>query len=173
MADFVKVGKSKISGNGVFAMSDFKKGQRICFLTGKMRSLNYILNRIYRDDEDPADPLGAGEEEYIELDEVPRNFNHSCNPNSFIRGKNELIAMRNIKKGEEINYDYSTTMADNKAKIEKAGFVLWTCKCNCKAKNCRKIIDQFTTLPEKRKKFYLENKYAPDFVLNKFKKALN
>lgn len=105
----------------------------------------------------------------MDLDEISRTFNHSCDPNSFIKGKNELIALRDIQIGEEINYDYSTTMNDNEEKILKAGRKLWTCKCNCGAKSCRNIIDQFRTLPKKIQSFYVKNKLIPDFMLKHFK----
>lgn len=152
----------------MFATATIKKGARICFLKGEVCTLDEILKRVKAGKEEPSDPLGIGEELYLDLDELSRTFNHSCNPNAFLRGKSELVAMRNIKQGEEITYDYSTTMNDNKAKINKAGFMLWTCRCNCKAKNCRKSIRQFKTLPEKRKKFYTTNNYMPTFVLKAF-----
>ena len=34
-------------------------------------------------------------------------FNHSCNPNAGLQGPRTLIAMRAIKKGEPICYDYA------------------------------------------------------------------
>ena len=169
MGALIKIGKSKIAGKGVFATSAIKKGRRICFLTGELCTLNGILKKVYDREEKSSDPLGVDVEEYIDLDELPRTFNHSCNPNAFIRGKNELVALKDIKKGEEITYDYSSTMNDNEAKIKKAGFILWTCKCNCGADNCRKIIDQFKTLPAKRRKIYITNKFMPDFTLKYFK----
>jgi len=160
--------KSKISGKGVFASVDIKKGETICFLQGEEISLKEMIRRVDKGMENGSDPLGIGKELYLDLDELSRTFNHSCDPNAFIRGKNELVALRKIKSGEEINYDYSTTMNENKKKIEKSGGVLWTCKCECGAKNCRKIIDQFRKIPLNIQKFYLKNKFAPDFILKEF-----
>ncbi|MFA7707913.1 MAG: hypothetical protein WCX73_03105, partial [Candidatus Pacearchaeota archaeon] len=71
--------------------------------------------------------------------------------------------------GEEIFFDYSTTMHDNEKKINKLNGILWTCKCKCGSENCRKIIHQFKTLPKERQEFYLKNKFAPDFILKEFK----
>lgn len=93
-----------------------KKGQTICFLEGELCSLDEILKRVDEGKEEPSDPLGIDEEQYLDLNELSRTFNHSCNPNSFIKGKNELVALRDIKKGEEITFDYSTTMDDNEKK---------------------------------------------------------
>lgn len=160
--------KSNIAGNGVFANEEIQKGQTIYFLNGELCSLDEVIKRVNEGKEEPSDPLEVDDDEYLDLDEVSRTFNHSCNPNSFIRGKNELVAMQDIKKGEEITYDYSTTMNDNEEKIVSAGRELWTCKCNCGSKNCRGIIDQFKTLPKEIKQFYINNKFMPEFMLKVF-----
>ena len=59
-------------------------------------------------------------------------------------------------------------MNDNEEKIKKAGHELWTCKCNCKSSLCRGVIDQFKTLPKERQKFYIRNRFMPDFMLKMF-----
>ena len=169
MDDLFEIRKSEIAGNGVFALKKIANGQTICFLTGELCTLDEVIKRCNEGKEEPSDPLEVEDEEYLDLDEVSRTFNHSCNPNSYIRGKNELVALKDIKIGEEITYDYSTTMNDNEEKIKKAGRELWTCKCHCGAKNCRGIIDQFRTLPKKIQNFYVRNKFMPDFMLKHFK----
>lgn len=165
--DFI-IKKSKIAGNGVFINKEVKRGQTIYFLNGELCSSDEIIRRVNDGKEEPSDPLEVGDEEYLDLDELSRTFNHSCNPNSFIRSKNELVAIRDINRGEEITYDYSTTMNDDKEKIIRAGRELWTCKCNCGSKNCREIIDQFKTLPKEVRDFYVNNKFVPDFMLKRF-----
>ena len=169
MDDLFEIKKSKIASNGVFALKKIAKGQTIYCLTGELCSLDEIIKRCNEGKEEPSDPLGVEDEEYLDLDEVSRTFNHSCHPNSYVRGKNELIALRDIKIGEEITYDYSTTMNDHEEKIKRAGRALWTCPCHCGSKNCRGIIDQFKTLPRKTQNFYMSNKFMPDFMLRHFK----
>lgn len=164
-----EIKKSKIAGNGVFAIKEITGGQTIYFLNGELCTLYEMLKRVDEGKEEPSDPLEVEDEEYLDLDEISRTFNHSCNPNSYIRGKNELVALKDIKIGEEITFDYSTTMNDNEEKIKNAGRALWTCKCHCGSKNCRGIIDQFKTLPEKIQNFYINNKFMPDFMLKHFK----
>lgn len=166
--NLLEIKKSKIAGNGVFTNKEIKKGQTICFLEGELCSLYEMIKLVDEGKENASDPLGVDDEEYIDLNELSRTINHSCNPNSFIKGKNELVALKDIKKGEEITYDYSTTMNDNEEKIVKAGSRLWTCKCNCGANNCRHIIDQFKTLPKERQEFYIKNRFMPNFMLKKF-----
>ena len=52
--------------------------------------------------------------------------NHSCNPNTLYKGLN-VLALRNIKKGEELTLDYATFLDER-----MDPFV-----CHCGEKNCR------------------------------------
>ncbi|MFA5993244.1 MAG: SET domain-containing protein-lysine N-methyltransferase [Candidatus Pacearchaeota archaeon] len=161
----ITIKKSKIAGKGVFATRDIKKGLRICFMSGEEMDIYEMIRRVDEtEEEEGSDIFQIDDEMYIDLDEMPRTINHSCDPNAFVRGKNELVALRDIKNGEEISYDYSTTMNDNADIIGKD--YLWTCKCKCGASNCRKIIDQFKTLPKKKRDYYLDNDLVPDHVKN-------
>jgi len=164
----LEIKKSDIAGNGIFTKNKIKKGEVIYLLDGELCGLDEIIRRINKGEENPSDPLEVDDEEYLDLEEFSRIFNHSCEPNAYIRGKNDLIALRNILPNEEITYDYSATMSDNEEKIINAEGKTWTCKCNCGSKKCRGIIDQFKTLPIKTKKFYISNKFMPDFMLKKF-----
>ncbi|NCN07479.1 SET domain-containing protein [Candidatus Falkowbacteria bacterium] len=162
------VKKSGIAGQGVFTTVNFKAGQLITALIGRRMSMEEMIKTVDAGLEAGSDPLQIGDETYLDLEELYRSINHSCDPNSYISGENKLKALKAIKPGEEITFDYSTTMNDNEAKLLESDSILWTCKCKCGAKNCRKIIDQFKTLPQCRQKFYLDNKLAPDFILKKF-----
>jgi hypothetical protein len=83
--------------------------------------------------------------------------------------KNELVALKEISAGEEITYDYSTTMNDDKSEIlEKAKRLPWKCACHCGTKSCRGTINQFKTLSQKLQKYYVRNKLLPDFMLRHF-----
>ncbi|MFH1631646.1 MAG: SET domain-containing protein-lysine N-methyltransferase [bacterium] len=167
----LSIKKSPIAGNGVFANEMIVKDQTIIFFTGEICSLEEMLLRVKEGREQPADPLEIEDEQYLDLDELSRTFNHSCDPNAYIRGKEELVALRDIEAGEEIAYDYSTTMNDNEEKIKEAGFPIWTAKCNCGSKICRGIIDQFKTLSKDRRDYYIQNKFMQDFMLRVFKNS--
>jgi len=65
--------------------------------------------------------------QYI-LQGIPERYvNHCCESNTRVRGQSD-IAIKSIKKGEEITSDYS-----------KDATVL-NFKCLCKSKNCKKYI---------------------------------
>ncbi len=164
----LKIESSTINGSGVFAGQLIKAGSNIHHLSGERCSLDEILHRVKEGKEEPSDPLGIDVEEYLDLDELSRTFNHSCDPNAYIKGESDLVAIHDIGVGEEITYDYSTTMNDDVEKIEAFGFPVWTAECNCCSKICRGIIDQFNTLSKDRQQYYIDNKFMPDYMLDEF-----
>lgn len=85
--------------------------------------------------------------------------NHSCNPNSglMIQGKRAiLVAIKNIRKSEEITMDYSTTMDEDD----------WEMDCKCQSKNCRKRIRDFKYLPKETQQAYMVWGIVPKYILN-------
>lgn len=118
----IVIKKSKISGKGVFAQRDFKKGEVVLKWNPKpltkeefekltSKKLAYVLH------------IGR---KYF-LMQTPEKFvNYSCEPNTFTKNLSD-IARRNIKKGEEITSNYG-----------KEGLDISECKCGskkCKGKN--------------------------------------
>jgi len=160
--------KSVIAGFGMFANSKIEKGELILILSGEICSLEEIIFRINSGQVSPSDPLQVDAETYIVLDSTSRTLNHSCNPNAYISKKNELVAIKEINFGDEITFDYSTTMNDSQKITTVFGRELWTCKCNCLSVNCRKVIDQFKTIPLNQRTFYIQNRYLPDFIYEEF-----
>ena len=71
-------------------------------------------------------------------DDSPDNYlNHSCEPNiGFIDGSLSMFALRDIAAGEELLWDYSTSM-------NEAG---WRVQCSCGAATCRGVIESFRHL---------------------------
>lgn len=66
----------------------------------------------------------------ISMDEPADFVNHSCDPNCGLSGQIGLVAMRDIRPGEEITFDYA--MSDSSAFDEF--------ECSCGSYNCRKKI---------------------------------
>jgi hypothetical protein len=168
----LEVKKSEIQGEGVFASKKFDKGEKVFFLTGEEVDFWEINERVEKGLVRPFDPFQISDLRYMDLDYLPNKINHSCNPNCFVKVKNELVALRNISEGEEITYDYSTVMDDNEREMEKIGKKPLTCKCDCGSGNCRKVIDHFRNLPEDVRNHYLGRGFAPYFILNKFQQNL-
>jgi SET domain-containing protein len=83
--------------------------------------------------------------------------NHSCNPNSglHIGERVLLVAIRAISAGEEITWDYSTTMAEDD----------WELNCACGSVNCRGRVRDFKHLPEDVQRRYAALGIVSSYVL--------
>lgn len=148
-------------GKAVFANKDFEKGEEIIEFKGqpmKRRELPKLITR----EEDRY--IQVGKDKYFgpsgDFDDF---LNHSCNPNSGIKIKGKrviLIAIKDIKKGEEIMWDYSTTMDEDE----------WEMGCMCKSKNCRGRIRDFKYLPREIQQKYIKLGIVPKYILNNLKR---
>jgi len=69
-------------------------------------------------------------------------LNHSCAPNmAFENGKTVLVNIADIHPGDELTWDYSTS-------IDDGNFAM---PCGCNAPGCRGTITSFGELPSKEK----------------------
>ncbi|PIR41711.1 MAG: hypothetical protein COV30_02315 [Candidatus Yanofskybacteria bacterium CG10_big_fil_rev_8_21_14_0_10_37_15] len=77
-----------------------------------------------------------------------RYLAHSCEPNCGIVGRFNIISMRNIKKGEELTWDYAMT------EVSDAQM-----KCLCGSSNCRGLIGSLEYLNESQfRDFVIRNR---------------
>lgn len=141
-------------GKGVFATEDIREGEIIHVLSGEIIDLNDIVERVNSKNENIDDPFQISKRTYIDLDEFSRTFNHGCDPNGGIRKKSELFALRDIKKGEQITYDYSLTIAPTE----------WKMRCKCGSKICRKILGDVLSVPQKRLLEYKDAGALQDYM---------
>jgi|TARA_B110000914_G_C15399678_1_gene416527 SET domain-containing protein len=127
-----KVRKSNIDNRGLYASTNIKKDKIVIYYKGKLITKNeteknpkydnekaiYLFNLNSRYDLD-------GDFEY----NTARLINHSCNPNCEVAGKGLklwIFAIKDIKKGEELSYDYGFGYDEN--------YKDYVCKCG--SKNC-------------------------------------
>lgn len=147
--------KKNKKGLGVYAAREYGKGEIICEMKGKKRSLGSLYHRKSHSRKMLDDPLQIGEGKYLDMDEPYLFFNHSCNPNAGIRGTTTLFALKKIKKGEEITFDYSTTIDES-------------LECRCGSRKCRGAVADFFHLPGKTQLYYYKQGALPDFIRKKF-----
>ena len=150
-SDFIEILRSKF-GKGLFAKKDIDAGTVLCKATGK--KINFEQTLLLKEKE--SHTLQIDFDKYI-LCEPPFLYsNHSCNPNCAVNSSFELFALRKIKAGEELFWDYSTSMLERH----------WTMKCNCGEKNCRKIVRDFDLLPKYLQQQYLEKNIVFSFIVH-------
>ena len=124
MQDII-IKESKIEGKGVFAARDFKKGEIVVKWD--------VSGTITREEfeklpEEEKRYISSIDDNLIIMKTPAKYVNHSCNPNTKVVNTSD-VAIRDIKKGEEITSDYSQ---------EKVAMKF---ECKCGSKNCRKIIE--------------------------------
>ncbi len=133
----IYIGKSKLDGKGLFAARKIKKGEIVFIIKGK--KVKFLIDGEKQARIAGLNWVGIGKNEWIDPINHCIYFNHSCNPNSGIKGTVTVVALRDIKKNEEVTFDYSLDEAD----------IFWHLKCNCNNTNCRKIIRSIQFLPHK------------------------
>ncbi|HEV3245237.1 MAG TPA: SET domain-containing protein [Candidatus Paceibacterota bacterium] len=136
------IGKSNIKGRGIILAKDIKKREVIFVFKG--REIEYTRGEWRRG----RDWLQVGYVKWVAPSPGSPGayLNHSCDPTAGVRGKNTIIAIRDLKKGEEVTIDYALSET----------YPLWHMRCQCGAKNCRKVIKPYQDLSDQRKA-----KYAP------------
>jgi hypothetical protein len=137
----VQVKQTDTFGKAVFAKVNIRKGHLIASFDGPFYDNDFeawtkdILNHA----------IQVGALLWRDSKGLARFINHSCEPNCGIRGRFDIVAMRNIKAGEQITWDYEMT--------EKSSW--WRMKCHCGAPNCRKKIGTYENLPASQRKKYV------------------
>lgn len=127
------------TGKGLFATQDLPVGTTILRMRGPRISYASVL-RMRR----PDNAFQVGLDRYLDLQEPGVLANHSCNPNAGVTPSLTLVAIRRIRCGEEITYDYSACMDPD---------TVCDFRCRCGARSCRRIIRGFATLPKRRQSY--------------------
>jgi uncharacterized protein len=140
MRDKIRIGDCRF-GKGVFALSTIHKGEEILRFAGPLINLEEARAKGARQ----CDPLQIGPGLYVDIGPPGVLVNHSCAPNAGIRDDVRLIAIADIIAGEEIFYDYSTTMNED----------CWTLACLCGSASCRGSVGDFKYLPLHTRQRYL------------------
>jgi uncharacterized protein len=136
----VEARDSKIHGRGVYAVLPIKKGMRIMEYLGQRISHAEADARYEKKGEDDGHTFLFIASNRTVIDagvdgNDARFINHSCNPNCETVIENSRVfidAIRNIKPGEELGYDYQLTWESTDDPAELA---LYACRCG--AKKCR------------------------------------
>jgi uncharacterized protein len=136
----IQTRRSGVHGKGVFALADFAKGETIIEYVGEIITWKEALRRH------PHDPTDPNHTFYFHIDEThvidalyggnsSRWINHSCKPScepDEVDGRIFIKAIRDIKAGEELSYDYGLVIDAPMTKELKLEYPCW-----CGTKKCR------------------------------------
>jgi len=147
-----QIKKNQKNGAGVFSTKDFEKDELIMYVDGETTEATQLSSfpQEIQDHVYPFDKID-GIIKYVLPQENSswKYLNHSCDPNAGIKNNREIVAMRPIKAGEEIVFDYAMNNVDD-----------YEMECNCGSSNCRGKVMLFDALDEETKERY------KDYVLN-------
>ena len=118
--------KADGNGNGIYSLEPINKGELVAVFGGVVYEWDAFIHLpdierslcLQVEDRHFLVPRPIGEGDYV---------NHSCNPNAGLSGQIGLVAMRDIKVGEEVCFDYA--MCDTMPYDEF--------DCACGNANCR------------------------------------
>ena len=127
-----KIKKSNIDNRGLYASKNIKAGTTIIHYKGKLITKKETEKNPKYDNEKAIYLFNLNSRYDLDGDfefNTARLINHSCNPNCEVAGKGLklwIFALKNIKKGEELSYDYGFSYDENYKDY----------KCKCRSKNC-------------------------------------
>lgn len=133
LAPGLRIGPSRIHGNGCFATLPFARRRKIAEYTGERitnaeaerRGKRRILRISGLDARWSIDGSRGGNGTHY--------INHSCRPNAFMQtvgGHLLVLALRDIRPGEEITVDYVDTLHSDRK------------RCTCGVPGCRGTINK-------------------------------
>jgi len=140
-------------GLGVFANRDIRPGEVILAFGGPVIDFAETKRR------GPWEcmPIQIGQNRYYDTQPPGVFVNHSCDPNAGIHQDRDLVALRRIRPGEEVRFDYSTTMEEQS----------FTMRCLCGSPQCRRVVADFSTLPTEAQERYVAERIVMSFILHK------
>ena len=136
----IQVRRSGVHGKGVFALQPIKRGELVIEYIGR------IISWKKAQDLPPLNPDEPNHTFFFQIDggkvidaavggNAARWINHSCAPNCEAEedeGRVFIKALRDIKPGEELNYNYGLIIEERYTPKLKKEF-----ECRCGAPRCR------------------------------------
>jgi SET domain-containing protein len=155
-----RVGPSPIEGKGLFARRRIRRGEIVAIKGGHVydaRTLARVKGRIAASYIQIADGFFLGARTAAEVRRNKMFINHSCAPNLGIRGQIVFVALRDIRAGEELTYDWA--MEENNHDPTR---------CRCGARRCRGVLTgRDWRIPRLQRRYrgyfssYLDDKIRP------------
>lgn len=135
-----RVRRSRIHGRGVFAARTIRKGTRIVEYKGDVTTWAIARKRPDSDPDNPHHTFIFERDDGKVIDagrggNAARWINHSCDPNCETceeDGRVFIEAVRTIRAGEELTYDYQLTVDGRLGRKSREAYA-----CRCGAPRCR------------------------------------
>lgn len=136
--------RSTEHGHGVFATRAYRRGERVMVTTGVL--LNHQTEHT----------IQVNLHQHLEPRFPVRLINHSCNPDLGVKttpqGLPDFYALRDIRTGEELNFDYAMTELTHVPRTNQA--LEFNLECHCGEPTCRGQLGYYNILPASDKRRY-------------------
>lgn len=142
-------------GKTLVVLEDVRRGQPVIKFGGPIWG-----REEYERCEDYGHCLQIGANTFLGPYDGPDDYtDHSCDPSCYIVNREDkeavLVALKDMKAGDRVTFDYATTLFYD---------YRFNCSCGCEAPNCRGVIHDFTLMtPEQQKDLY-ERGVLPSFI---------
>ena len=123
--ELLEVRPAGAKGLGAFALRPIPAGTRVVPIAGWVLPSDKLTDDLL--------VMQIGPDLWLCSDgsSLDDRINHSCDPNlGFSHGEPVLYAVRDISAGEEVAWDYSTSLTDPE----------WSLECACGSAKCRGIV---------------------------------
>jgi len=129
----------RFGGIGLFAMRDLEKGMMFAKWELMNENLFFSWDDFEKIDEESKETVldfcAEAENGFYAPDDInyislPWHMNHCCDGNVGFNENGDFITIKDVKKGEELFYDYGLVMSNPKYRLD----------CRCQSENCRKVI---------------------------------
>lgn len=150
---YLKIDKSKTSGDGVFTKIEIPAKVPITEANGPIYTLETLP------DPKDANVLQIGPNDYMDISGKLRFINHSCDPNCgfhVVGNRAILFSLYVVPAGAELTFDYSTTSTDTHE--------MWKMECKCGSNKCRKVISGYQYLDPSLQEEYKKKGMIPLFI---------
>jgi SET domain-containing protein len=155
----VSVRNSEMQGRGVFSNTDFQVGEVVL----EIDDSHVVTDETLLTPEQHEFDLDYVGDKTILMQSPEKFINHSCDPNTYVKtfhGVRTVLAMKPIKKDEEITYDYAIN-GDNDGTFE----------CHCGSRCCRGVYQgDFFKLSVERQREYLP--FLDDWFVEKHRQKI-
>lgn len=136
----LQVRASGVHGKGVFALVPIRKDELVVEYVGEVITWDEALRRHPHDPSQPDHTFYFHLSDELVIDgnvdgNASKWINHSCDPNVEAddeSGQVYLMALRDIRPGEELFFDYGLVIDERYTPALKKRF-----ECRCGARNCR------------------------------------
>ncbi len=137
-------------GKSLFATRNFKKDEIVFVAFGAVITspTNYTIPVDWKIFIEPSIPEWN----------ICQYICHSCEPNLGIKQRSLFVAMRDLKKGEEVTIDYAMIGYDYGDELPQERRM-----CECGKPSCRGKLGCYKELPEELKKKY--EGYVSDYLI--------